>query len=98
MSALLGTRRLILDMDTSSPLLNEQLRQLHDGSQTSVSGISICDDGTEVVDVLELGAVGFRFGHYSLFSLLAVVEELGHEEVADFVGDGGLELIVRYLL
>jgi hypothetical protein len=58
-----------------------------------VSGISVCDDGAEVVDVGELCAVGFRLGHYALFSLLAVVKELSREEVVDFVGDGGLDAV-----
>lgn len=91
MSALLGSRSLILNMNTSSSLLNKQFCQLHNGSQSSMSGISICDDGAEVVDVGELGAVDFRFGRHTLFSLLAVVEELSHEEMADFVWHGGLK-------
>ena len=92
MPALLRPRRLILNMDARSSLLNEQLGQFHDSSQTSVSGISVCDDGAQVIDVCELGTVGFGSSCYSFFALLAVVEELGLEEVLDFVWDGGLEV------
>lgn len=91
MSTLLRSRSLILNMNTGSSLLNKQFCQLHNGSQSSVSSISICDDGPEVVDVGELGAVDFRFGRHTLFSLLAVVEELSHEEMADFIWDSGLK-------
>lgn len=91
MSTLLRARRLILNVNSGCSLLNEQLGELHDGSQTTVAGVSIGDDGTQVVDVGQLGAVGFGGGGYAFFALLAVVEELGHEEVADLVGNGGLE-------
>jgi hypothetical protein len=55
-----------------------------------MSGIRICDDRAQVVNVCELGPIGFGFRGYTFFALLAVVEELGHEEVGDFVWDGGL--------
>ena len=93
MSTFLGSRSLILNVYTSRTLLDKQLGQLHNGSQTSMSGISICNDGTEIIDVGELGPVGFGLGGDSFFALLAVVEELGHEEVGDLVGDGGLSVV-----
>ena len=55
-----------------------------------MSSISICDDRAQVIDIGEFGTVGFGCGCYSLFALFAVVEELGLEEVLDFVWDGGL--------
>lgn len=90
MSTLLRPRRLILNMNTSSSLLNEEFCELHDGSESSVSGISVCDDGAEVVDIGEFRTIGFGFCGYAFFTLFAVVEELGHEEMANFVWDGGL--------
>jgi hypothetical protein len=90
MSALLRSWSLILDVDTSSSFLHEQLGQFHDRCQTSMSGISICNDGSEVIDICELGAVGFRGGCDSFFALLAVVEKLGLEEMLDLIRDGGL--------
>jgi len=59
-----------------------------------MSGICVCDDGTEVVDVCEFGPFGFGFRGYTFFALLTVVEELGHEEVGDFVWDSGLRMLV----
>lgn len=88
-AALLGARGLILDVNTGSTLLNEELGELHDGGKTTVTGIGIGDDGTEVVDVGELGALRLGNGE-TLLTLLAVVEKLGHEEMADLVGDGSL--------
>ena len=90
MSALFGSRRLILNMDTSSSLLDEQLSQLHDCSQTSMSGVSICDDRAEIINVGEFVTVCPRSRCNSFFSLLAVVEELGLEQMLDFVWNGGL--------
>ena len=88
-SALLCSRRLVLDMDAGSALLDEEFGQLHDSRQAAVASVSIGNDGAEVVDVVELGALGL--GHAeALLALLAVVEELGHEEVTDFVWYGGL--------
>lgn len=91
MPTLLGPRRLVLDMDTRGALLHKQLRELHDCGQAAVARIGVGDDRAQVVDVGQLEAVGFGFRHDALFALLAVVEELRHEEVVDFVGDGGLE-------
>jgi hypothetical protein len=92
--ALLSPRRLVLDMYSRCSLLDEQLRELHHCGQSPMSGVCVCDDGAEIIDVCELGAVSFRFCGNAFFALLAVVEELGHEEVGDFVGDGGLGLLV----
>lgn len=50
-STLLGARRLVLDVDTRSTLLDEQLGQLHDSRQSAVARVRVGDDGAEVVDV-----------------------------------------------
>ena len=47
-AALLGARSLVLDMDTSCTSLNEELGQLHSGSETTMTGVGIGDDGSEV--------------------------------------------------
>ena len=90
MSALLGSWSLILNVNTSSALLNEQLGQLHDRSQPTMSSISIGDDWSEVIDVGEFGPIGFRGGCNTFFSLLAVVKKLGLEKMLDLVWNGGL--------
>ena len=97
-SALLGSGSLILNVNTSSSLLNEELGELHDRCQASMSSISICDDGSEVVDILELASVCFRFCGDSLLALLSIVEELGHEEMADLVWYSGLDELVLFLV
>jgi hypothetical protein len=91
-AALLGAGRLVLDVDAGGALLDEELGQLHDGSQAAVASVGIGDDGAQVVDVGELRALGLG-RRQTLLALLAVVEELGHEQVADLVGDGGLVLL-----
>lgn len=89
-TTLLRSWGLVLNVNTSSTLLDEELGQLHHSSQTTMSSIRIGNDGAEVVDVGQLGSL--RFGDaQALLSLLSVVEQLRHEEVADLVGDGGLE-------
>jgi hypothetical protein len=81
-------------MDPCCSLLDEQLRELHHSGETAMAGVCVCDDGAKVVDVCDLGAGGFGFCGYAFFTLLAVVEELGHEEVRNFVWDSGLESLV----
>ena len=86
-AALLGARGLVLDVDACGALFDEELGELHDGSEAAVAGVGVGDDGAEVVDVGDLGALLFGCGE-AFFSLLAVMEELCHEEMLDLVGDG----------
>eukprot|EP00438_Fugacium_kawagutii_P001066 Skav236089 [mRNA] locus=scaffold1166:84223:86595:- [translate_table: standard] len=59
-----------------SSVLNEHLGQLHGGSDASMSGVCVCDDGIQVV----LGAL-VRLHTTSLLVLLAIMEQLGTEEL-----------------
>ena len=93
MAALLGARSLVLNVNPSGTLLDEELGQLHNGRQTAVTSIGIGDDGSEVVDVGELGALGLRC-RQTLLTLLSVVEELCHEQMRYLVWDSGLFLWV----
>ena len=72
-------------MDTRCTLLDKQLCELHDGCQASMSGIRIGDDWPQVIDVPQFLAVCFRRSD-TLLSLLAIVEYLRHEEMANLVG------------
>jgi hypothetical protein len=75
-------------MDTRGTFLYEQLRQLHHRSQSSVAGICICDDWAQEIRVCNLCSL--RLGRCkSFFALLAIVEQLGHEEMLHFIRDGG---------
>jgi hypothetical protein len=91
-SALLRSGRLVLNVDACCALLDEELRELHDCGEAAVTGIRIGDDGSEVVDTGSVRSVCFGCGE-ALFSLLAVVKELGHEEVADLVRDRGVGVV-----
>lgn len=88
-SAFLSTGSLILNVNSSSTLLNEELGKLHNGSQAAMAGVSVGNDGTQVVDVCKLGALGLGNAD-ALLALLAVMEELGHEQVANLVWYGSL--------
>ena len=88
-AALFGTGGLVFNMNSSGAALNKELGELHDSSQTSVTGIGISNDGAEVVVVLDLVALLSRGGD-ALFPLFPVVEQLGEEELVDFVGDSVL--------
>lgn len=92
--ALLGPRRLVLDVDPRRAALHEQLRQLHHRRQPAVPRVRVRDDRPQVVDVGELGPLRLAGRAEPLLPLLAVVEELRHEEVLYFVGYGGLFLFV----
>ena len=86
-TALLGTRLLVLQMDTSSTSEDLHLDQLHDGGHATETSVTISNDGAEEID---LGGVEpLLLGHVSasLF-LLAVMELLGLEELLDLSGDG----------
>lgn len=93
-TALLGARGLVLNVDTSCTLLNEELGELHDGGQTTVTGVGIGNDGTEVVDIGELGALRGG-GRQTLVTLFAVVEKLGHEKVLHLVGHSGVRVVCK---
>jgi hypothetical protein len=93
-TALLRSRRLVLNVDTSSSLLDEKHCKLHDRCQATMSSIRISDNRSEEVSVCELRALGFGDGH-ALFTLLSVVEELGHEKMANFVRYRGLHHLAK---
>lgn len=76
-------------MNASSTLLNEELGELHDRSQTSMSSIRIGDDWAKKISVRDIRTVGLG-GRESFFALLAIVEKLCHEKVANLVGYGSL--------
>ena len=88
-AALFGPGGLVLNVDAGGALLDEELGELHGGGQAAVARVGVGDEGPEVVDVGQAGALGLGDAE-ALLALLAVVEELGHEEMADLVGDGGL--------
>ncbi|KAJ6443327.1 protein kinase SNF1 [Purpureocillium lavendulum] len=95
-TALLGAGGLVLDVDAGGTLLDEELGELHDGREAAVARVGVGDDGPQVVDVGEGAAL--RLGRReALLALLAVVEELRHEEVADLVGDGARRESARTL-
>lgn len=77
MAALLGTWSLVLNVDTGSTLLDEELGELHDGGQATVASVGIGNDRAEVVNVGD-GSTLTLGGSQALLALLAVVEKLGH--------------------
>lgn len=86
-SALLRARSLILNMNPCGTFFYEEFRQLHNSGQTTMSSISIGDNGSEIIDVRQFVAIGFRGCCHTLFALLPVVEKLCHEQMLDFVWD-----------
>lgn len=50
-TALLRSRSLVLNVNTGGAFLDEQLGELHDGSEATVTGVGIGDDGAEEVGV-----------------------------------------------
>lgn len=87
MTTFLGARSLIFDMDTGGTPLDEELCQLHDGRQTTMAGVGISNDGSQVVDIGNIVAL-FLGGCDALLTLFSIVEELGHEQLVDLVGNG----------
>ena len=84
--AFLGAGGLVLDVDAGGALFDEELGEFHDGCETAVAGVGVGDEGTHVIDIRNIGSLLFRRSQ-AFFALFAVVEELRHEEMLDFVWD-----------
>jgi hypothetical protein len=91
-STFLGTRSLVLDMNTGSTLLDKHLCELHHGSQSTVSSISVSYDGSQKVCGWEIGTLGL-WRSKTLFALLSVMEELGIPEMLHLVWDSCLHVL-----
>lgn len=74
-------------MNTSSTALDKHLGQLHNGSDTTVTSVSVGNDGTQIVDLGSLCTFLGGHGQTSL-ALLAVVEELSKEKMLNLVRNG----------
>ena len=85
-ATLLGSWSLILNVDTSGTLLNEELGQFHGGGETTVAGVSVSNDGSHIIDDGSRGKFSVREMSASL-PLFPVVEELSGEQVLDLVWD-----------
>ncbi|CAK5269753.1 unnamed protein product, partial [Mycena citricolor] len=86
-AAFLGSRGLIFHVNSGSALLHEHLSELHDCCQSTVASVCISDQRSEIVDGSR-STGEFGIGHVGpRLALLPVVEQLGHEEVLDLVGD-----------
>jgi len=92
MSALLGSWSLVLDVDTCSTLLNEELGELHGGCETAMASVSVGNDGSQVINDGSRGEFCVRETSAS-FALFPVVEELSSEQVLDFIWDGVIGVI-----
>lgn len=72
-------------MNSTSACLNEHFDQLHHRGDSSKASVSVGNAGHEVVDLLGLVSLLGR-QVVSFIILLAVVEELGVDELLDLVG------------
>jgi hypothetical protein len=88
-SALLRPGCLVFDVYSSSALLDEQLCELHDGCEATMSRVRICNDRAQIVCLRQLRAVCFGCCE-AFFALFPVVEELCHEEMLHLVWYSGL--------
>lgn len=91
-TAFLGTRSLILDVNTCRSILDEQLGKLHDRCEAAVTGISVGYDGSKEVRVCYTSSLVF-WGRQTFFALFTIMEELGEEKLVNLVGNGVLSLI-----
>jgi hypothetical protein len=89
MTTLFCAGGLILNVNSCGTLLDKELGELHDSSETTMSGVGIRDNWAKVVNVEEIGAL-FLGDAKTLLALFTIVEELGHEEMANLVGNGCL--------
>lgn len=91
MATLLGTRSLVLDVNTSGTALNEKLGELQDSSQTTMASVGIGNDRSQVVDIGHIRALVLGSSN-ALLTLFSVMEQLCHEELVDFAGDSVLKV------
>jgi hypothetical protein len=74
-TALLRPRLLVLEVHPGGAGLHEELDELHDRAQASMSGVAVGDDGGQIVDLRPWILPG-EDGGCALFVLTAVVMEL----------------------
>lgn len=92
-TALLGARSLVLNVNSGGAGLNEHPNKFQRRRETSMARISISDDGSQVVDLGELQTLLGRQTKPFL-PLLAVVEHLSFEEVVDLPRDSVLLALI----
>ena len=85
MTTFFRPRSLVFDVDSCSSFLNEQLRQFHDGRESTVTSIGICNDGSQEVGPCNPTPLLLWSGN-ALLTLFTIVKELRHEQVLHFVG------------
>lgn len=95
-AALLGTWSLVFNVNTSSTALNEQLGELHHSRQATMSGISIRNDGAQVVHICHLATLLLGGGD-AFLALFPVMEQLSQEQLVDLVGDGVLTRVLAVI-
>mmetsp|Transcript_1145 Transcript_1145/g.2482 ORF Transcript_1145/g.2482 Transcript_1145/m.2482 type:complete len:242 (-) Transcript_1145:371-1096(-) len=87
--ALLGPVLLVFEVDPSRSCLHHRLGEAHDGSHATMAGVTVGNDGTEIVDAFLEASLGpLRL------ELLAVVKLLGSEQSFYMLGNC-VEGIVR---
>ena len=84
-TALLRPGLLVLEVHPGGAGLHEELDELHDRAQASVSGVAVGDDGGQIVDLRSWILPG-EDGGCALFVLTAVVMELRPYELIACVG------------
>ena len=94
-ATLLCAGGLIFDVDTGGTTLDEQLGELHDSGQTAMSGVSIGDNGSQVVDVGDVSTLASG-GSNALLALFTVMEELCHEQLVHLARHGVLWSTCKY--
>lgn len=94
MAALLSTVELILKVHRRRTILRKELCELQHGRETAVAGITIGDDGAEVVDVGGLVAL-LDAELATRIPLLAVVHALRLGQALDLVGDRVVGVVAK---
>lgn len=87
MTAFLRSRLLVFEVDTGSTRLNEKFRQFHDGTQSTMSRITVGDDRRQVVHH-GTGVLPFQQICTAFLMLSSIMMQLGTNELIDLVGDG----------
>ena len=94
MAALLAAVKLVFEVNGSSTVLGKELGKLENSGKPTVTGVTISNDGSEVVSVRGLDTLlGSQFT--ASIPLLAVVHGLSLGQALDLVGDGVVWVVAK---
>lgn len=94
-TTLLRARRLVLNVDSCCSVLDEKLGELHDSREAAVTSVGVGYHWPQEIRICYISTIRF-WNRQTFFALLAVMKELGKEQLVDLIRNGVLGRISRW--